>query len=92
VSRDFCDHKLKAAVLVYVVLYVGGELVCFVASFFIDVDVLIWPEDAQKYVSCSSCIIFPLLFDICFGRVASVIYCNFQLYRSDGRTSNRING
>ena len=39
---------------VCVVLYVGGEFACFVAFYFIDVDVLIRPEDAQKYVSSRS--------------------------------------
>ena len=34
-----------------VVLYVGEEFACFVAIYFIDVDVLIRSEDAQKYVS-----------------------------------------
>ena len=46
-----------------VVLYVGGEFACFVAFYFIDVDVLIRPEDAQKYVSSRSCLLLSLLFE-----------------------------
>jgi len=78
---------------VCVVLYVGGDFNCFVAFFVIDVDVIIWPEDAQKYVSCGSCVLFSFCYSIfVLVLVASVLYCNFQLYRTDGRTSNRISG
>ena len=48
---------------VCVVLYVGGEFACFVAFYFIDVDVFIRPEDAQKYVSFRSFVLFSLLFE-----------------------------
>lgn len=33
------------------VMFVGGKFACSVAFYFIDVDVLIRPGDAQKYVS-----------------------------------------
>ena len=56
-SRDFCDHAPRQQ-FVCVVLYLGGEFACFVAFYFIDVDVLIRPEDAQKYVSSRSCVLF----------------------------------
>ena len=46
-----------------VVFYVDGEFAWFGAFYFIDVDVFIKPEDAQKYVSSRSFVLFSLLFE-----------------------------
>ena len=53
----FCDHVLLA-VLMCVVLCVGGKFAFTFAFYFLDVDILIRPEDAQKYVSGRSFVLF----------------------------------
>ena len=60
--------------LMCVVLCVGERFACSVAFYFIDVDVLIRPGDAQKYVSRRSFVLFSFVSLYLFRvRVASFL-------------------
>ena len=60
-----------------VVLCVGGKFACTFAFYFLDVDILIRPEDAQKYVSGRSFVLFFFCNSI-FVRVASFTFVTFS--------------
>ena len=54
---------------------VGEKFACSVAFYFIDVDVLIRPGDAQKYASRRSFVLFSFVtLYLCRVRVASFLY------------------
>ena len=85
----FCDHVLSAVWCALCCL--SQKFACSVAFYFIDIDVLIRPGDAQKYVSRRSFVLFSFVTWYLFrARVASFLYifCNFQLYRpAEGRVT-----
>ena len=68
---------------------VSEKFACSVAFYFIDVDVLIRPGDAQKYVSRHSFVLFPFVTLYLFRvRVASFLYLflYFSAVPTGGRT------
>ena len=69
---------------------VGKMFACSVAFYFIDVDVLIRPGDAQKYCKSSLiCIVFLCNFIFVSGSSRELfVFCKFQLYRpAEGRVT-----
>ena len=75
-----------------VVLCVGERFACSVAFYFIDVGVLIWPGDAQKYVSRRSFVLFSFVtLYLLRVRVASFLYCVIFSCTNRRKTCYRIN-
>ena len=61
-----------------VLLCVGEKFACSVTFYFIDVDVLMRPGDAQKHVSRRSFVLFSF---VSGSSRELFVFCNFQLYR-----------
>jgi len=73
---------------VYVILCVGGKFAFTFTFYFLDVDILIRPEDAQNYVSGHSFVL--LFFFFCNSLFVPVVSFTFVTFSCTEPTEGRV--